>query len=114
MKNHIEKFSSQRDLSAASSQVHHDIDLSEAGRPTLKLDAEMSFRYTATMPSPVDVQTQAAENSPQRLLALQNQSQRERSDTGSEDEEAVIPYEEDKVYTGYVYTFTLTTLPGLS
>lgn len=113
MKKEIERFSSQRDLSNLSAPIHHDIDLSEEGRPTLKLDVEASTRHKSnTEANSQRMEVEAAERSikeqeqkQQRFLLEQVggglKVNKERADSLSDGEEIVAPYEEDKVSLGH-------------
>lgn len=106
MKNQIDRFNSQRDLSNAVAPVHHDIDMSQDGRPILKLDAEASFRYVSNGPriSP-STNVQAESDVSDDLVPDGTQSVKKfplrakvEADTGSEDDDEIVaPYEEDKV-----------------
>jgi len=105
VRNQIDRFNSQRDLSNAAAPVHHDIDMSQEGRPILKLDAEASFRYVSNGPriSP-STNVQADADVSNDLVPEGTQSVKKfplrakvEADTGSEDDDEVVaPYEEDK------------------
>lgn len=104
VRNQIDRFNSQRDLSNTTAPVHHDIDMSQDGRPVLKLDAEASFRYVSTGPhiSPLaNIQADTFDNStPHGTQPVKSFPLRSKVDvdTGSDDDdEVVVPYEEDKV-----------------
>lgn len=106
VKNQIDRFNSQRDLSNTIAPVHHDIDMSQDGRPVLKLDTEASFRYISTGPhiSPlanVPEKDEPIANEDPTLQSSQNVKRfplraKVNLDSGTDDDEVVAPYEEDK------------------
>lgn len=104
VRNQIDRFNSQRDLSNVVAPVHHDIDMSQDGRPVLKLDTEASFRYVSTGPriSPsTNIQADTPDDpAPQETQPVKKFPLRAKveADTGSEDDDEIVaPYEEDKV-----------------
>jgi hypothetical protein len=97
VKKHIERFSSLRDFNAPAQSQHADIDLS-AQRPKLKVDADISFRADPSGLPTVNLMASNLDS-----IVARNRNKEQPRDDDRDDEEEVVPFDEDKV--GHMLSF---------
>lgn len=99
VKQHIERYSSQKELVSAQSQLHMDLDFSSA-RPALRLDPETAGRYKSV--GSVGVMSAAIEskyniNSSSSAKTHTSNGAANANDDDDLGDEAVESFDEDKV-----------------